>query len=351
MHRRRFLSIGGLAAVIAGVWLARPPGANEPSAAATNAGSSSAAGAVAALRTPWGDPDLQGIWSGGYILTPLERPDRFAEKEFLTDEDVAVLERDAALTFGVGAGAGRLPRPARGTEADVGGAYNDVFAGRGTKVVRSKRSSLIVDPGNGKIPPLTADGQKRAAVSLTTNFASAGGRADGPEDRPRDDRCFGVSLPVAFGHPATAGAYSRIVQAPGTISIYYEQNRGGSYRMIFLDGRPHLSRGIRQWLGDSRGRWEGQTLVVDTTNFTDRTNYYGSRENLHLVERFTRVAADVITYAVTIDDSTTFTRPWTIELPLTRADEKKNQIYENACHEGNYALTNILAGARTKEHD
>jgi len=119
--------------------------------------------------------------------------------------------------------------------------------------------------------------------------------------------------------------------------------------MIFLDGRPHLSRDVRQWLGDSRGRWEGPTLVVDTTNFTDRTNYYGSRENLHLVERFTRIAADMITYEVTIDDSTTFTRPWTIELPLTRADEKKNQIYENACHEGNYALTNILAGARTNE--
>src|SRR2546422_7158625 len=147
MNRRLFVSIGGLAAVIAGVWLAKAPGATQQSAAATNADSSSAAGAVAGPRTPWGDPDLQGIWSGGYILTPLERPDRFAGKEFLTDEEVAVLEHEAALTFGVGAGAGRLPRPPRGTEADVGGAYNDVFAGRGTKVVRSLDDRASSDAG------------------------------------------------------------------------------------------------------------------------------------------------------------------------------------------------------------
>ena len=331
MYQRLFRVTSRLAAVTAVVWLgvttAMTPRASETWTPST---------------TAWGEPDLEGIWSGGYILTPLERPARFADKEFLTDEDVAALETEAALTFGVGAGAGRVPRPPRGTEADVGGAYNDVFAGRGTRVVRTRRSSLIVDPRDGRIPPLTPEGQKRADARPRISTLLA----DGPEDRPPDDRCFGVSLPVAFGHPATAGAHSRIVQTPGAVSSYYEQNRGGTYRTIPVDGRPRLMPHIRQWLGDARGRWEGRTLVVDTTNFTDRTNYYGSRENLHLVERFTRVAPDVITYQATVDDPTTFTKPWTIEVPLTKADEKRNQIFENACHEGNYALTNILAGAR-----
>jgi hypothetical protein len=350
MNRGSFLVTSGLAAVIAGVWLASTPVAVQSPPGTTTASSPPAVNGWTSPRTAWGDPDLEGIWSGGYILTPLERPEKFAEKPFLTDAEVVVLEEEAALTFGVGAGAGRVPRPPRGTEADVAGAYNDVFAGRGRKVVRTRRSSLIVDPANGKIAPLTPDGEKRAAVSLATNFASrSGGRADGPEDRTRDDRCFGPSLPVAFGHPATAGAHSRIVQTSGAVSIYYEQNRGGAYRTIPVDGRPHLPSRIRQWLGDARGRWEGTTLIVDTTNFTDRTNYYGARENLHLVERFTRVASDMIIYQATIDDPTTFTRPWTIEVPLTKADEKQNQIFENACHEGNYALTNILAGARAEE--
>jgi hypothetical protein len=348
MNRRVVLAASGLAAVIAGVWLANSRSLN-PAPAGTAAGSSPEGRTGIPAQMPWGDPDLQGIWGSGYILTPLERPEKFAGKEYLTDEEAATLEKEAALTFGVGAGAGRMPRPARGTEADVSGAYNDVFAGRGRNVIRTKRTSLIVDPGDGKIPPRTPEGAQRAAVSLATNFASSASQADGPEDRTRDDRCFGISLPMAFGHPATAGGYSRIVQTPGAVSIYYEQNRGGTFRTISVDGRPHLPPTIRKWLGDSRGRWEGQTLVVDTINFTERTNYYGSRQHLRLVERFTRTEPDVIMYEATIDDPTTFTRPWTIEVPLTKADEKGNQIFENACHEGNYALTNILAGARASE--
>jgi hypothetical protein len=302
-----------------------------------------------APRTPWGDPDLQGIWTAGYIVTPLERPSEFAGKEFLTDEEVAALEQVAAGTFGVGAGAGRVPRPARGTDADVAGAYNDVFAGRGSKVVRTKRSSLIVDPKDGRIPPRTSAGQQRAARRVLTGAGS--GHADNPEDRSPDDRCFGTSLPMEFGHPASAGGHSRIVQTSGNVAIYYEQNRGGTYRNIPVDGRPHLTPSIRQWLGDSIGHWEGDTLVVEVMNFSDWTNYHGSGGNLHLVERFARVAADTIQYRVTVHDPATFTSPWTIEVPLTKADEKRNQIFENACNEGNRALANILAGARALERE
>ena len=134
--------------------------------------------------------------------------------------------------------------------------------------------------------------------------------------------------------------------------MYYEDgHHGGAYRTIPLDGSPHLTPQVRQWLGDARGRWEGDTLVVDTTNFSDQTNYHGSKENLHLVERFTRVGDDEIIYRATIEDPTTFTRPWTIEVPLTKGDERKNQIFESACYEGNYALVSILAGARVKEKE
>jgi hypothetical protein len=140
------------------------------------------------------------------------------------------------------------------------------------------------------------------------------------------------------------------VQSPGTVSIYYEYGpHGGAFRTIPLDGRPHLPSGIRQWLGDARGRWDGDTLIVDTTNFSDRTNYEGSRGNLHLTEHFTRVGPDFVMYLVTVEDSTVFTRPWTMEIPLTLQDGRANRIFESACHEGNYALTGILAGARAEE--
>lgn len=316
-----------------------------------------------APRTPWGDPDLQGIWSPGYYLTPMQRPDKYGGREYLTDEEVADLELKAS------AAPGRNARLDRGSVADVEGAYNDAFTGRGTKVIRTKRTSLIVDPKDGKIPPLTPEAQQRAeasrrarALATPAELASAfvdgdrtatpypvdrtmGGGTANPEDRPAD-RCRGVSLPFM----GSSGTFSRFVQGPGYISIYHEDgHRGGAYRHIPLDGRPHLPSRVRQWLGHSVGRWEGDTLVVDTRNFTDRTDFQGSRDNLHLVERYTRVAVDMIIYRATIEDSTTFTAPWTFELPLSRADEKRNQIFEAACHEGNYAMTSILAGARIEE--
>ena len=309
-------------------------------------------------RTPWGDPDLQGIWSPGYTLTPLERPDRFDGREFLTDAEVAELEGTQETSLG------RNFRPEAGTVADVEGAYNDAFTGRGDTVIWTRRTSLIVAPPDGRIPPLTAEaqargvrggrrgGRPRAARSAEGDQipyfvdADTSNRTDNPEDRP-SDRCLGVTVPFVR---VSTGTYSRIVQSPDEVLIYQEYgHHGGAYRTIHLDGRPHLPEHVRQWLGHAVGRWEGNTLVVNTTNFTLKTNFYGSREHLHLVERFTRVGPDRLIHQVTVEDPTVWTRPWTIELPLTQADNRANQIFETACHEGNYAMTNILAGARVQE--
>ena len=307
-------------------------------------------------RTPWGAPDLQGIWSGK-TMTPLERPDRFAGREFLTDEEVAVLEGEATTE------PGRDARAETGSHVDLEGAYNDVFTHRATNVVRTKRTSLIVDPPNGQVPPLTPQGQQRieAAARERATYTLFGTHygvatehhlADHPEDRD-PDRCLGVTLPPL----SASAAFSRIVQAPGYLTIYYENsNAGGAYRTIALDDRPHLPSHLRQWLGHSVGRWEGDTLIVDTTNFTDQTYavhgqplLLGLQENQRLVERFTRAGPDLIMYRITVEDPTTFTRPWTIEIPLTKQSDKENLIFETACHEGNYALTSILAGARLEE--
>jgi hypothetical protein len=354
MRPRLLVVLSVMAAVVVGAWFmgrqtpleAQTPAANAP-----------------APRTPWGDPDLQGIWSPGYYLTALERPNKYGGREFLTDDEVVELEKQATEA------PGRNARLERGSTADVEGAYNDAFTGRGKKVIRTKRTSLIVEPADGKIPPLTPEAQSRAetsrrarALATPAELAAAfvdgdrtatpypvdrtmGGGTANPEDRPAD-RCRGISLPFM----GSSGTFSRFVQSPGWISIYHEDgHRGGAYRHIPLDGRGHLPSQVRQWLGHSVGRWEGDTLVVDTKNFTDQTDFQGSRSNLHLVERYTRTGPDMITYRVTVEDPMTFTAPWTFELPLSKADEKANQIYEAACHEGNYAMTTILAGARLLE--
>ena len=291
-------------------------------------------------RTPWGKPDLQGIWGAGYILTPLERPDEYDGREFLTDEEVAILE-------GTAAGPGRDQRSAPGTKADVEGAYNDAYSGRGRSVIRTRRTSLIIDPPDGKIP-FSVEGRARmeAEVAFANEIRD---RAHHPEDQ-KDDRCEGITLPVEYGGARVSGGHSRIVQDPGQVSFYYESgHQGGQYRDIPLDGRGHPPDHIRQWFGHSVGRWEGDTLVVDVSNFSDKTSFHGSHENLHLVEHFTRPESDLLIYRVTIDDPTTFTQPWTIEVPLVLLDNKTNQIYESACQEGNYSLTSILAGERALE--
>jgi hypothetical protein len=357
MEIRPFVSSAAVRVMVATLLLGSVvhPHAQTPTATTKNTS--------AVARTPWGDPDLGGIWSPGYYLTPMERPNKYSGREFLTDKEVAELEKQAATA------PGRNARLERGSVADVEGAYNDAFTGRGTRVVRTKRSSLIVEPADGKIPPLTPAAQKNAessrkarALATPAELANAfvdgdrtatpypvdrtmGGGTANPEDRPAD-RCRGISIPFM----GSSGTFSRFVQTPGWVSIYHEDgHRGGAYRSIPLDGRAHAPKDLRLWLGDSVGRWDGNTLVVDTTNFTAETDFHGSRENLHLVERYTRVAPDMILYRATIEDPTTFTAPWTFELPLSKGDEKRNQIFEAACHEGNYAMTSILAGARLQE--
>jgi hypothetical protein len=288
-------------------------------------------------RTPWGDPDLQGIWSSK-TQTPLERPDNLADREFLTDDEVSTLEQQTREN------PGRDERSERGTVADVEGAYNDIFSTFfGATVVETGRTSLIVDPPDGRVPH-TAEAKARLDKQAARRRATSE-VADGPEDRP-SDRCTGWSLPCT----SPLCAFSRIVQTPGAVTLYYESGHwGGAYRTIPLDERPHLPSHVRQWFGDSVGRWESDTLVVDTTNFSAQTSFQGSNEDMHLVERFTRVNSDLILYGATIEDPTTFSRPWTIEMTWSRPAEGQQLIFESACHEGNYALTSILAGARALE--
>ena len=328
MMRRDYRTIAGVAAVLIAVALAAGAPAGQTPA--------SDGEAYSPARTPWGAPDLQGIWSPGYILTPLERPEEFAGQEFLTDADVAALEDRANVPR-------RDVRAEAGSVADVEGAYNEAFTGRGKEVIQTRRTSLIIDPPDGRIP-YTEHGRAVAAAAREKMQSEL---ADGPEDRRDLDRCRGVSVPFISG---TSGTYSRIVQTPGAVMLYHEDGHiGGGYRTAHTDGRPHPPAHIRQWLGHSIGRWEGDTLVVDTANFDGLASFNGSGEQLHLVERFTPVAADLIIYEATVSDPAAWTRDWTIELPLQRIDNQQNQIFEAACHEGNYALTSILAGARVLE--
>ena len=265
------------------------------------------------LRTPWGDPDLQGTWDYGTI-TPLERPKDLASKPVLSDEEAAAFE-------------------ARTAKARTDERY---YWDRGTKVVPGNRTSLIVDPPDGKIPPLTAEGRARVEAARVREQ-----RTDGPEQRNLNERCITRTLPRL---PDLYNNNYLIAQTPGYVVVLMEMIHDA--RVIPLDGRPHLSREIRQWHGDSRGRWEGNTLVVDTTNFTSQTNFRGSAENLHLIERFTRVDVGTIAYEFTVDDPTTFTRPWTVAMSLNKMD---GLLYEYACHEGNDGVADILSINRAVE--
>jgi hypothetical protein len=336
---------------------------------APTAGASSD-GANGAPRTAWGEPDLQGIWTDPY-QTPLQRPAKYANKEFFTDDERGELdEQRAAIPR-------RDKRVARGTERDVAGAYNAVFQ---SVKPTARRTSLVVDPPDGRIPPLTPEAMKRnnaerefrlALLQATETCknqeaACAGGkygppsprrrelppfyntgrlnRNDNPEDRSNTERCMAAVLPDFAG-------YRRIVQSPGTVSIFYDTGQGqGWQRVIPVDRRPHLPSSIRLRFGDSRAHWEGNTLVVDVTNFSPKFNFQAARENLHLVERWTRTSAIAIQYAVTIEDATTWTRPWRVEQELAKQDERANRIYyEPRCHEGNYGLPAMLLGARAEE--
>ena len=294
-----------------------------------------AAATYAVPRTAWGDPDIQGFWSyNDDVNTPLERPSELGGKaEFGDEELAAVLEERARRNV--------ERAPTIGGDTGAGPTHWYEFWS-----ARSVRTSKIVDPPDGRVPPLTPEAQTLQAARAAA--ASRRGPADSWEDRSLGDRCI-VSRggwPHVIVNAGSYGNIVRIVQSPGYVAITHEMIH--ETRVIPVDGRPHVGQGIRQYLGDARGRWEGNTLVVEVTNFSDKTDFRGSRDTLRLVERFTRVAADALTYTVTIDDPKTFTKPWTIGVPF-REDEGQTEIFEYACHEGNYAMRNILSGARADE--
>jgi hypothetical protein len=291
-----------------------------------------------APRTPWGEPDLQGTFSNRTI-TPFERAAEFKGREFFTREEAAALEKRAEGQSGD-------ESRTKGTRGDVERAYNDFWWDRGTKVT-SLRTSMVIDPPDGRVPPQTEDARKRAAEEAKRPaFRGAGASGRGTDtwlDRSTFERCITRGMPAAMTPTAYNNNY-RITQSPGVVAIEIEML--GGTRVIPTDGRPQISRGIRQWMGSSVGRWDGDTLVVETTNFTDKVLYRGAAENLHLVERFTRVGPNEIDYRVTISDPTTFTKPWTLAVPYVVTGE---EMFEYACHEGNYGMIGILSGAREEE--
>ena len=331
---------------------------------------------VATFKTPWGEPDLQGIWTVESD-TPLQRSPKYATQEFFTAAQREELDKERSALLG------RDKRVERGTELDVAGAYNSVFM---SMKRTGARTSMIVDPPNGRIPPLTPEARKIVAADAefrlallqatetckTNSVACNGGkydptpsprraerppryntqrinRHDGPEDGALGDRCLIGGLPE-FG-TAYGGSFRRIVQTPGGISIFYDVGQGqGWQRNIVMNGSPHLPANIRQWFGDSRGHWEGDTLVVDVTNFSAKTDFQGSRENLHLVERWTRKGPDTLEYVVIVEDPTVWTRPWTVKHDFTKQSEQANRIYyEPRCVEGNYGLPGLVLAARVEE--
>ena len=277
-----------------------------------------------------GQPDLEGVWSSS-TLTPLERPTELAGKQVLTEQEATDYVKRLLQQV-------NTDRRDGGAQVDVGRSYNEFWRDRGNDLVADRRTSLIVDPPDGRIPPLTPAAQK--AVQERRDWVQQH-PADGPESFGVWERC------ITRGLPMVPGPYNndlQIVQTAGNVTILNEMIHDA--RIIPLDGMPHVSPAIREWSGDARGHWEGNTLVVDTTNFTGEYSFHGSDANLHLTERFARVSRDVIEYEFTIDDPTAFTKPWTARVPLNKSH---SQVFEYACHEGNYALADILAGARAAE--
>jgi hypothetical protein len=287
-----------------------------------------------APRTPDGQPDMQGIWSNA-ILIPLERPANLKDKAFFTDE-----EAKAYIKQMIEQG-NKDRRDGAGTDADVARAYNDFWWDRGTGIVKTLRTSLVTDPPDGRIPPLTPLAQQRAAQVREARRLHP---ADGPEDRPLMERCI---LLNSAGPPMTPSAYNnnyQVVQTAQTFVVLNEMIH--DTRVIPLDGRPHVPASIRLWLGDSRGRWQGDTMVVDTTNFTGETPFRGSGPNLHLTERFTRTDPETLLYEYTMDDPESFTKPWSAAITSIRTT---GPILEYACNEGNYGMEGLLSAARAEE--
>jgi hypothetical protein len=282
-------------------------------------------------RTPDGKPDLQGIWDYR-SATPLERPARFEGREFMTPAEVVEYERLAAERED-----GRPPDDPR-TEQSV---HPSWWLEYGKTVIKTARTSLIVDPSDGKVPPLTAEGEKRQAARRAA--AKTRGPSDNPEDRGLFERCITRGVPAGM-LPGPYNNNLQIIQTPAHVVLFTEMIHDA--RIVPMASGRHNPSHMREWLGDSRGHWEGDTLVVETINFRDDIVFRGSSANLHLVERFTLVDNDTLEYRFTVTDPSTWTRPWTVSFPMIRTE---GPIYEYACHEGNYGLMNILSGARWQE--
>jgi hypothetical protein len=292
---------------------------------------------LAIPRTADGRADLRGVWSFATI-TPLERPKELADKEFLTAAEAEAFAKRLIAADNKDQRDGH-------TVSDVESAYNDFWWERGTKLVGTMRTSLVVDPKDGRLPPMTALGQQKAEASRKNWLAPP----SGPEDRSLGERCI---MGFNAGPPMAPSAYNNNVQIfQTTTEIAFLNEMVHNARILYLDGRPHLRPEVRLWAGDSRGHWEGDTLVVDTTNFSDKGTGQiilnsAADENLHLTERFTLKDKDTLIYEFVVDDPTAWTRPWTVQLPMTRSDQP---LYEYACHEGNHAMENMLSGARANE--
>ena len=298
-------------------------------------------------RTSEGHPDLQGIWTT-QTFTPLQRPDRLSDKEFFTEEEAAELTELLTAT-GVDPLARNLLAEENEeerldlTRQDDPTHYDNAIwlTTPRPKGLSSRRTSLIVTPRDGRIPPRVPEARERAvARAAALNYG-----LDSYENRHFQERCLAW---IHEGPPMLPPPYNdlyQIFQAPGYVVILIEMSNN-AIRIIPTDGRPHIPQTIRQWPGDSRGRWEDDTLVVDTTNFTDKTGFQGSSDALHLVERFTRIAADTIRYEFTVEDPTTWTSSWSVEIPMIRSE---GPLYEYTCHEGNYGIVNSLRGARIAE--
>ena len=295
-------------------------------------------------RTPDGQPDLQGVWANNNA-TPLERPEQLAGKAALSGEELAELKERAGKLFSNEAGdaafgdsvfAAALSDAKSFTSSDAQtGNYNQFWVVE--REFSDSRTSLVIDPPDGRIPELTPEGQAKHAEQTANRRRPP----RGPEDRSLGERC------ITFGVPRLGAGYNsyyQIFQTPGSVAILTEMIH--DVRIIPLDGRPHIDKRLRQWHGDSRGRWEGDTLVVETRNYSPKSSFRGSAENLRLVERFMRAGPETLEYEVTVEDPTTWTRPWTAMIPLKKSEDA---IYEYACHEGNYSMEGMLAGARGQE--
>jgi hypothetical protein len=337
MGRRSLASFAALAVVVVALF-AQVPAAGQTAGSAAKA--SPAAKAWTPPRTADGKPDLQGIWTDN-TLTPFERPKSLGSKEFYTDQEIADLTKrihDA--------------RPGERIEGAELGAANpqeirydlEIYGFDRNKLrFQSKRTSLIVGQ-EGVIPPMLPQARQRNADRVAKN---KGHEFDGAENRPLSERCIMMGQEqIPMVPAANEGNLLQIVQGPGYVTLLHEIDH--STRVIPTDGRPHVPPNIRLWQGDSVGHWEGNTLVVDTTNFTNLTAFRGSSENLHLVERFTRAADDTLMYQFTVEDPTTWAKPWTAEVPWAKT---KGPVYEYACHEGNTMIATILHGARVAEED